>query len=114
MMWISILLVILLVLFSAGYDTNKRFTNHAPRFIFRAIVVALISLIGDNYLVTLILNSVVFYILFDYTLNIMEKREWNYIGKTSEIDKIKNKMPNPKLFDLVHKIILLILSILIQ
>ena len=113
-MWISILLVILLVLFSAGYDTNKRFTNHVPRFIFRAIVVAVISLIGANYLVTLILNSVVFYVLFDYTLNIMEKREWNYIGNTSKLDKLKRKIPYSKLFDIGHKIILLILTILIQ
>jgi len=108
------MIILIFTILSALYDNGKRFVDHKPRFIFRAIVVSLISLIGDNYLVTLILNSVVFYILFDYTLNIMEKREWNYIGKTSEIDKIKNKMPNPKLFDLVHKIILLILSILIQ
>ena len=113
-MWINTLLVVLLVLFSAGYDTNKRFINHIPRFIFRAIIIMFISLNGNNYLASLIFNSVVFYILFDYTLNIMENRDWNYIGKTSEIDKIKNKMPNPKLFDITHKIILLILTILIQ
>ena len=90
------ILTILFTILSALYDKGKRFIDHRPRFIFRAIVVALISLIGISgwyeYFVNFAFNTAIFYLLFDYILNLLEGRKWNYIGSTSEIDKLWHKL----------------------
>lgn len=107
------ILTFILTLLSALYDKGKRFTNHIPRFIFRSIVVGLISYFSEgNFLINFAQNTAIFYLLFDYTLNIIEGRKWNYIGSTSTIDKFWLKvgwMPQ-----LIFKLILLTLTIIIQ
>ena len=87
------ILTILFTLLSAWYDNGKRFVDHKPRFIFRAIVVGLISYFSaGNFLINLAQNTAVFYLLFDYSLNLFEGRKWNYVGTTSEIDKLWHKL----------------------
>ena len=72
---------------SALYDNGKRFTTHIHRFIFRAIVVGLISYFSvGNFLINFAQNTAIFYLLFDYSLNILEGRKWNYVGGTSKWD----------------------------
>lgn len=105
---------LLFTLLSALYDNGKRFTNHAPRFIFRAIVVAVISYLEQgNFITNFLLNTAIFYAAFDYTLNIMEGRKWNYIGQTSVTDQLWLKYGGPTT-QLIFKIILLIITIYIQ
>jgi hypothetical protein len=83
------ILTIIFTILSAWYDAGERFTNHVPRFVFRAIVVAIISyLSGGNFFANFALNAATFYLLFDYLLNSFEGRKWNYVGNTSEIDKL--------------------------
>jgi hypothetical protein len=36
-----------------------------------------------NFIGNLALNTAIFYGIFDYALNILEKRKWNYIGDTA-------------------------------
>ena len=87
------MIVVVFTILSALFDTNKRFTDHTSRFVFRAIVVGLISyFIEGNFLINFAQNTAIFYLLFDYTLNILEGRKWNYIGSTSEIDKLWHKL----------------------
>ena len=84
---------IIYTLLSALYDNGKRFINHTPRFILRAVVVAIISYFeSGNFLINYIQNAAVFYLLFDYTLNILEGRKWNYVGATSIIDQTWHKI----------------------
>lgn len=78
------MITILFTVLSAIYDNGKRFENHIPRFIFRAFVVGLISLLTGT---SIILNAAIFYLLFDYILNILEGRKWNYVGETAIIDR---------------------------
>ena len=89
-------MIIVFTILSALYDKGKRFEDHKLRFIFRAVIVALISLIGADsmyeYIINFAQNTAIFYLLFDYTLNILEGRKWNYIGSTSEIDKLWHKL----------------------
>ena len=86
------ILTIIFTILSAWYDKGKRFTNHLLRFIFRAIVVAAISYFSEgNFLINFAQNTAIFYLLFDYTLNILEGKKWNYIGSTSKIDQFINK-----------------------
>jgi hypothetical protein len=74
------MIVVVFTILSALFDTNKRFTDHTSRFVFRAIVVGLISyFIEGNFLINFAQNTAIFYLLFDYTLNILEGRKWNYI-----------------------------------
>lgn len=92
------ILTTIFTILSALYDKGKRFTNHAPRFIFRAIVVSVISYFSaGNFLINFVQNTAIFYLLFDYTLNVLEGRKWNYIGSTSKIDQFINKYGNWKI-----------------
>ena len=78
---------------SALYDNGKRFVDHIPRFIFRAIVVGLISYFSaGNSLINFAQNTAIFYLLFDYTLNILEGRKCNYVGYTAKTDIMWRKV----------------------
>lgn len=108
------ILTFILTLLSALYDKGKRFTNHIPRFIFRSIVVCLISYYSaGNFLINFAQNTATFYLLFDYTLNIFEGRKWNYIGQTSEIDKLWIKIGG-WIPQLIFKIVFLIITIYLK
>ena len=50
--------------------------------------------------------------IFDYSLNILEGRKWNYIGSTSEIDKFWNRYG--WISQLVFKIIFFLTLILLK
>ena len=105
---------IIFTLLSALYDNGKRFINHTPRFIFRAIVVAIISYFGcGNFIFNFAVNTAIFYLLFDYTLNILEGRKWNYVGGTAPVDlfwrKIGGWIPQ-----LIFKIIFLTITIKLE
>lgn len=85
-----ILLGFVLALGCALYDKGKIFVNHTPRFLFRVAVALLLAKIGVNniwdWIINVIIIGVGFYMTFDYILNILEKRKWNYIGDTAKID----------------------------
>lgn len=107
------LLTIIFTTLSALYDKGKRFTNHIPRFIFRAVSVLLISYFTDgNFFINFAQNVAIFYLIFDYTLNILEDRKWNYIGSTSTIDKFWLKVG--WISQLIFKIIFLTITTYIQ
>lgn len=108
------MLTIIFTILIALYDNGKRFTNHIPRFIFRTIVVAIISYFSAGYfLIDFAQNTAIFYLLFDYTLNILEGRKWNYIGETAEIDKLWKKSGG-WIPQLIFKIVFLITTIYLQ
>lgn len=95
------MIVLLFTVLSALYDKGKRFENHALRAIFRAVVILLISIcemptiLVGVYAHTIhryFLNAAIFYMVFDYLLNILEGRRWNYIGSTAVIDTFWNKL----------------------
>lgn len=65
------------------YNSGYRFTDHTSRFLLRALVVVMLS----NSIVELGFYASLFYLLFDYTLNIMCHRSLLYVGETSWIDK---------------------------
>ncbi len=108
------MLTLLFTLLSAYYDKGKRFVNHTPRFIFRSLVVAAISLLQDgNFFTNMFLNTAIFYVIFDYVLNVFEGREWNYIGNTSVVDAIWRKYGG-ETTQLIFKITLIVLAIIIN
>jgi hypothetical protein len=116
------MIVIAFTILSAIYDTNKRFTDHTSRFVFRVIMVCLISIIEvptilvgvwKPTLIQFLFNTAIFYGIFDYTLNILEKRNWNYIGDTSKIDQFINKYGNWKI-QFIFKILLIILTFILK
>ena len=85
--------VVSFVLLSALFDKGRRFENHLPRFLLRAAVVFFISSFGDgNIFFDFFFYSSVFFLLFDYVLNLMEGRKWCYIGNTAKIDILRNKI----------------------
>ena len=110
------ILTLIFTILSVLYDNGKRFVDHRPRFIFRAIVVVIISYFSDgNFILNFLQNTAIFYLLFDYTLNILEGRKWNYIGSTALWDIQRNKIQNIiPYFDLTSKILLLIVIIYIK
>lgn len=106
---------------SALFDTNKRFTDHTTRFIFRAIVVFLISIIETPTILVgiwkptlfqFLFNIAIFYGIFDYVLNMLEKRKWNYIGDTSKIDQFINKYGNWKIQFIIKLLLVAVTFIL--
>ena len=105
------MIVFLFAILSAIYDKGKRFTNHLPRFIFRAIVVLVISYFSEgNFFINFAQNTAIFYLLFDYALNILEGRKWYYIGNTAKIDLLWHKLGG-WVAQLIFKILLLVVSI---
>lgn len=108
------MIIIIFTILSALFDTNKRFTDHTSRFIFRAIVVGLISYFSEgNFLINFAQNTAIFYLLFDYTLNIMERRTWNHTGSTSIIDKMTNKYGSWKI-QFLFKILFIIVTFVLK
>jgi hypothetical protein len=84
------LLTILFTIMSAYFDADQFkkgnfFVDHTPRFLFRGVIVLLISYYTNT---SFLLNSSLFYLFFDYTLNIFWGKPWNYIGNTAKIDKM--------------------------
>ena len=105
----------LFTILSALYDKGKRFNNHLPRFIFRSLVVTLISHFSyGNFMLNFSQNVAIFYFLFDYILNIMEDRKWNYIGNTAIHDIVWSKYLGGWIPQLIFKLIFLTITILIQ
>ena len=88
-------------------NTGYRFTSHASRFALRALVVAGLS----STLQEFILGGALFYLLFDYALNIMRSLPLLYIGDTAQIDKFWSRKP---WFQLVFKITFFIISLLLN
>ena len=116
------MIVVVFTILSALFDTNKRFTDHTSRFIFRAIVVFLISIIEvptilvgiwKPTLFQFLFNTAIFYGIFDYTLNILEKRKWNYVGDTSKIDQFINKYGSWKI-QFLFKILFIIVTFVLK
>lgn len=116
------ILTTMFTLLSALYDKGKRFTNHIPRFIFRSIVVGLISIIEvpailvgiwKPTLFQFLFNTAIFYGIFDYILNILEKRKWNYVGDTSKIDQFINKYGSWKI-QFLFKILFIIVTFVLK
>lgn len=112
------MITLIFTIVSALFDNNKRFTDHTSRFVFRAIMVCLISIIEmptilvgvwKPTLTQFFFNTAIFYGIFDYTLNILEKRKWNYIGNTAAIDQFTNKYGNWKI-QFIIKILLVVVT----
>lgn len=91
------MITVVFTILCAWYDAGKRFENHDSRFIFRAVIISLISIyecplillgLWKHTVAYTLFNASLFYLLFDYALNIFERRPWNYVGTTSDIDKL--------------------------
>ena len=110
------MITLLFTLLSSLYDNGKRFVDHKPRWVFRAFVIFLISVyeiptilvgIWKPTLTQFFFNTAIFYGIFDYVLNILEKRRWNYIESTAVIDIFWLKIG--WIWQLIFKINLLII-----
>jgi hypothetical protein len=110
------IVTLIFTILSALYDNGKRFSNHITRFVFRAIVVLIISYFSEgNFIINFAQNTAIFYLLFDYTLNILEGRKWNYIGNTSLWDVFKGKIEKEiPYFDIISKTIFFIVMFLLE
>lgn len=79
----------------ASYDLDKQFVDHSSRFIFRIMVTLILAFIGADTIWIYFSNAMLvgsgFYLCFDYMLNILEKRDWNYIGTTAKTDQLYHK-----------------------
>ena len=116
------MIVVIFTILSALFDTNKRFIDHTSRFVFRAIMVCLISIIEvpailvgiwKPTLFQFLFNTAIFYGIFDYILNILEKRKWNYVGDTSKIDQFINKYGSWKI-QFLFKILFIIVTFVLK
>lgn len=108
----SYLLTILFTLLSAYYDAEelkagRYFKDHTPRALFRVLVLFIISVLFNTYVLILIS---VFYLLFDFSLNIMWGKKWNYIGCSSVIDRFFNSIGG-YIPQYIFKITILLLTI---
>lgn len=115
------MITIIFTILSSLYDKGKRFEDHSSRFIFRAVIVSLISLfevptilvgVWKPTLMQFFFNVSIFYAIFDYWLNMFEHRNWNYIGSTSVIDRFWLKIG--WIWQLLFKIILLTIFFILR
>ena len=90
-----ILISVIFAFCCAMYDTGKRFNSHISRWVFRAVVAIIVSyFVGDDTFYNLALFSTTFYMCFDGMLNLFEKRDFFYIGKTAIIDMVADMIFN--------------------
>lgn len=106
----TVVSTILITLLSAWYDSDKIIIDHRPRWILRVLLTGVLSLF---ILKIWILLGAIFYLLFDYSYNYFRGNEWNYIGKTAEIDKLWRKYGGWK-SQLTLKIVFLIIGVWIN
>ena len=89
-----LLFILASVLIDAEHILNKQyFKDHRSRFVLRAVVTALAA----ETIWDLLLLGSLFYLVFDYLLNISVGNRWNYTGGTSEIDRFWRKHPKLQL-----------------
>jgi hypothetical protein len=62
------MITVIFTLLSAIYDNGKRFTDHTSRFVFRAIMVCLISVIEVPAILVGIWKLTLFQFLFNITI----------------------------------------------
>lgn len=86
------MIIIIFTILSALYDSGKRFVDHRLRFLFRFLVVFTVSFFSEIFISSFLLNSAIFYFIFDYLLNFLERRDWNYVGNTAKIDILWRKI----------------------
>lgn len=106
------ILLIVFTLSVAYYDAQefkaKRYIkDHTPRAAFRLLILTIISFIFNKHI---LISLAVFYIIFDYSLNLMRKLSWNYIGTTAITDQIWNKLGG-WIPQLIFKITFLIITL---
>jgi len=78
-----IIFILLSALVDAEHIENKQyFKDHRSRWVLRLVVTALAAATIWDFL---LLGSL-FYLVFDYILNLSVGNRWNYIGGTSKID----------------------------
>lgn len=117
---IQIGLGLLLAGVSAAYDYEKRFINHKYRWSLRLGAAAFFAFIDGftvwQYLTNLFIIATVFYMIFDYMLNIFESRYWGYIGDTAEWDKMRKKLYGKYIveIDFVSKLTLIAAALTIK
>jgi hypothetical protein len=90
-------------------------TDHRSRTLNRVTVGCLIALIDPIYgLMTLL----IFWGIFDTTLNIVRGLKWNYMGSTANTDKLGKKYPSiywgSKAISLIIPIILMLSQVVIS
>ncbi len=99
----SILFVIYTALIDHEHINKLEYIlNHTSRFIQRFIVFILLFICNPVYG---LIFGLTFALLFDTILNIMTKRQWNYLGSVSRYDRFLSKY---KFLFYLYKIILLI------
>jgi len=108
----SYILTTLFTLLSAYYDAQefkagRYFKDHTPRAAFRLLVMVIISFLTNTHI---LITLSVFYLLCDLLLNVFWGKPWNYIGSTSEIDKIWHKLGG-WISQYIFKITILIITI---
>jgi hypothetical protein len=110
----GIILTIVFTLLSAYIDKlylKKQFIfNHTIRFVLRGLIITIIAYLTQT---NIFLLAGIFYLLFDYSLNIMRGIKWNYVGNTAKIDITKHKIFGRyiNILDPLHKIVLTIITI---
>lgn len=105
----------LFTLFSAYYDAQefkagRYIKDHTPRAAFRLLVLMIISFLTNTHI---LISLSVFYLLFDLLLNLFWGKPWNYIGSTSVLDRLTNKIGG-WIPQYIFKITILIITINLQ
>lgn len=106
------ILVILFTLSVAYYDAQelkegRYFKDHTPRAAFRLLILAILSFLFNIHI---LISLSIFYIIFDYSLNLMRNLKWNYIGTVAITDQIWNKVGG-WIPQLIFKIVFLITTL---
>ena len=107
------ILIVLFAIGSAYYDFDKSIESHTSRFILRAITVAILSAIEyTTHPFSFVLNSAIFYAIFDYTYNIFRGNDFFYIGNTAVIDRLWRKFGGMR-SQLIFKITLVLIGLIL-
>lgn len=104
--------VFIFTLLSAKIDADSlnqgyRFKDHSVRWVQRGLVVAALSQQG---LWLFLLNTALFYLVFDYTLNVLRGLPVLYIGSVAHTDRLWTGKP---VLQLIFKTIFFITTLIL-
>jgi len=105
--WQTIVIALLFARIDADVlNAGYRFKGHATRWVLRAITIVAVSC-ESAWL--FFLNVAIFYLIFDYALNLMRNLPMMYVGTTAYTDRILNR----PITQLIFKIVLFLTTLIL-
>ena len=122
---VTILIWLIVIVCWAFYDKDRKlpWVDHVLRFWLRGATGFFVSFIWFDFnpvesdllewCKLMFFFGATFWLLFDALKNVLEGKDWNYVGETAWFDRYFHRYENPSRVQVTLKLILLVVSIVL-